>query len=871
MAEKIDMSNYTLQFNEQFDSFRLWGESGAVWKTSGYWDERSLPGNGEKQFYIDPDYKNLGINPFKHSNGVLTIQAQKAPDSIKWQIDNMDYTSGMIISERVFSMQYGYFEIKAQMPAGKGLWPGFWLLTMDAQWPPEMDVIETIGQEPHILYGTSHYIDANGKKVEDHIRKAGLFDSSDGFHTYGLDWQKDKLVWYYDGIKVGEFANHTFDQPAYMIANLAVGGYWPGSPNSTTPFPAEMKIDHIRVYQKNVDHAVVGVPKDWAPIGIDAFTVLNGDGAKTTWDVDYTLGSTETKVVQLNDWGRHITGNDKNNYLASANGQYTELKGGKGNDTLLGGKGTDVFIIRNGDGNDTILDLSNSVNNTDKIRLEGFHFTHFDDVKPWLSQVGSDVILRLDKDQALLLKNTSIAKLEPEMFVFAKSVAAPANAPVISEPAPSTGTNGPSISVGTTEAEKLSLSGGYFVEQKSSASGGAQIKLTGSGEASGTFTGDSGSYKITVSYLNEFDGVADFSVKVGGKTVNSWTGSGSNSTDVVQTRSFTINLNQGDKIALAATQGGWEQGRFDWLKIEKAVSGPTIGVGTTEAEKLSLSGGYFVEQKSSASGGAQIKLTGSGEAAGTFTGADGSYKFTVSYLNEFDGAADFAVKVNGATVNSWTGSGSNSTDIVQTRSFTLDLKQGDKIALAGKQGGWEQARFDWVKVEKAMVFSGPTIGLGTTEAEKLSLSGGYFVEQKSSASGGAQIKLTGSGEASGTFTGDSGSYKITVSYLNEFDGVADFSVKVGGKTVNSWTGSGSNSTDVVQTRSFTINLNQGDKIALAATQGGWEQGRFDWLKIEKAASMASSSVSALSFDAFASGDQVDLVGVGTDGAWDYAA
>ncbi|WP_162937636.1 family 16 glycosylhydrolase [Indioceanicola profundi] len=705
MAEKFDMSNYTLLFNEQFDSFRLWGQSGAVWKTSGYWDERSLPGNGEKQFYIDPSYKDLGVNPFKHSNGVLTLRAEKAPSSLKSKIDNMDYTSGMITSERAFSMQYGYFEIKAQMPEGKGLWPAFWMLTMDAKWPPEMDVIEILGQEPDKLYGTSHYIDANGKKVVDYIRSFGLFDSSDGFHTYGMDWQKDKIVWYYDGIKVGEAANHSFDQPAYMIANLAVGGYWPGSPNSTTPFPADMKIDHIRAYQKKVDHKVVGIPKDWSAIGADAFTKMTADGAKTTWNEDYTLGSTETKVVLLNDWARHITGNDKNNYLASANGQYIELKGGKGNDTLLGGKGTDVFIIRNGDGNDTILDLSNSVNNTDKIRLEGFHFTHFDDVKPWLSQVGSDVILRLDKDQALLLKNTSIAKLEPEMFVFAKSVAAPANAPAVSGSTPST-SSAVNIGVGTTEAEKLKLSGGYVVEQKSGVSGGAQIKLTGSGEASGTFTGADGTYKISVRYLNEFDGTANFAVKVDGKTVNSWTGSGSNSTDVAQTRSFTVDLDKGDKITLAGTQGGWEQARFDWMKIEKAVSGPTIGVGVTQADKLTLSG-YVKETHTAAHDDTLIMVQGSGTAKGTFSGKDGHYKLAVGYLNEDDGAADWSLQVNGKTLGSWTGSGGNGT--IRSRVFELDLHTGDQITVTGSHDVGEYARVDWVSVTDRVNL----VGVGT--------------------------------------------------------------------------------------------------------------------------------------------------------------
>ena len=70
-----------------------------------------------------------------------------------------------------------------------------------------------------------------------------------GFHTYGVDWQKDKITWYFDGAKVYETATPAgMDKPMYMLANLAVGGDWPGSPDGTTTFPATLQIDYIRAY-----------------------------------------------------------------------------------------------------------------------------------------------------------------------------------------------------------------------------------------------------------------------------------------------------------------------------------------------------------------------------------------------------------------------------------------------------------------------------------------------------------------------------------------------------------------------------------------------------------------------------------------------
>lgn len=154
MSDQIDLSNYKLVFNEEFDSLRLLGTDGGLWKTTEYWGSRSLDGNGERQLYVDPGYKNLGLNPFRTDDGVLTIRAEKAPRDLRPLIENKDYTSGLISSEQAFSMQYGYFEMRAQLPEGKGLWSCFWMMGLDGEWPPEMDVVEVLGHEPDKLRGT---------------------------------------------------------------------------------------------------------------------------------------------------------------------------------------------------------------------------------------------------------------------------------------------------------------------------------------------------------------------------------------------------------------------------------------------------------------------------------------------------------------------------------------------------------------------------------------------------------------------------------------------------------------------------------------------------------------------------------------------
>ncbi|WP_081928722.1 family 16 glycosylhydrolase [Microvirga sp. BSC39] len=417
-ALSIDTSGFKLLFSEEFNtSLSLFNGTSGTWKTTYFWGDRTLSGNNEQQFYVDPSYKNLGLNPFSVADGALTITAQKASPEVQAQINNLPYTSGVITSEQSFSMQYGYFEMRAELPAGSGLWPAFWMLPINGDWPPELDIMEVLGGDPNVLHTTVHTKETGSHKSVGVA--SGVVDTSGGYHSYGVSWARDKITWYFDGVKVFETATPSdMHQPMYMIANLAVGG-WAGTPGADTIFPAEMKIDYIRAYQLPVDHPVITqVPSSWVPLSELAFGTVNGTGAVTLWNYSNTLSATQQKVRLGNDWSRIVNGNALDNWIEGGVGQYQEYDGNGGNDVLKGGLGTDVFKIQNGDGNDTILDFSNVVGNTDKVYLDGFHFRHFEDVKPFLTQVGADVILRLDADQALKFANTTIDKFSAEQFAF---------------------------------------------------------------------------------------------------------------------------------------------------------------------------------------------------------------------------------------------------------------------------------------------------------------------------------------------------------------------------------------------------------------------------------------------------------------------
>lgn len=221
---------------------------------------RNLWGNGEKQVYFDPAYLDLGINPFRLTNGILTIEARPlnpgTRDLLEAEISRLPgnlhstslaqvaYSSGMISTRGRFAQHYGYFEMRARWSSGKGLWPAFWLLPADGSWPPEIDVLETHGDKPRVTFHSLHLSDS--RSTTERVRVA----NSDGaFHNYGALWLPDRIDYYVDSTKVASIpVPDELDQPMFLVANLAVGGSWPGDPDAATHFPATLEIDYIRAW-----------------------------------------------------------------------------------------------------------------------------------------------------------------------------------------------------------------------------------------------------------------------------------------------------------------------------------------------------------------------------------------------------------------------------------------------------------------------------------------------------------------------------------------------------------------------------------------------------------------------------------------------
>jgi beta-glucanase (GH16 family) len=214
-------------------------------------------GNNELEYYTArPD------NAYQ-SGGSLVIKAIKEKYSGS---DNVarEYTSARLITKNRFSATYGRFEAHIKLPHGQGIWPAFWLLGSDIDdvgWPTcgEIDIMENIGKEPSIIHGTIHGPGYSGEGgISSYYSLSNNRRFADSFHTFAVEWEPNVVRFYSDGIlyktrtpaDLPAGKTWVFNKPFFILLNLAVGGNWPGNPDSTTVFPQLMLVDFVRVYQR---------------------------------------------------------------------------------------------------------------------------------------------------------------------------------------------------------------------------------------------------------------------------------------------------------------------------------------------------------------------------------------------------------------------------------------------------------------------------------------------------------------------------------------------------------------------------------------------------------------------------------------------
>ena len=221
--------------------------------------------NNEAQFYTTGRKENARIENWK-----LIIEARKErlPNTgpRHRQREFAEYTSASLTTQGLAEWKYGRFEVRAKLPNGRGVWPAAWMLGVNIRqvgWPKcgEIDIMEFVGYDPKLVHANIHTAKYN------HARGTGKGNQleisnervSDTFHTYAVEWHEDRLDFYFDDTNYFTYAKESgagveawpFDQPHYLILNLAIGGSWGGRQGiDDSIFPQRYEIDYVRVYGK---------------------------------------------------------------------------------------------------------------------------------------------------------------------------------------------------------------------------------------------------------------------------------------------------------------------------------------------------------------------------------------------------------------------------------------------------------------------------------------------------------------------------------------------------------------------------------------------------------------------------------------------
>lgn len=240
----MSYSGYSLVWNDEFEGTQLSSDwTYEIGTGSNGW------GNNELQYYTSD---NTTV-----ADGVLIIEARKE------NVGGQNYTSSRIVTQGKQSFQYGRIDIRAVLPEGQGLWPALWMLGSNFSsvgWPycGEIDIMEMVGGNgrENTVHGTVHWDNAGSYASygDSFTLTSGSFQEE--FHVFSIIWDQTAIKWYvddqlYNTIDITPAELSEFQNDFFFIFNVAIGGNWPGDPNSSTQFPQRMIVDYVRVFQPN--------------------------------------------------------------------------------------------------------------------------------------------------------------------------------------------------------------------------------------------------------------------------------------------------------------------------------------------------------------------------------------------------------------------------------------------------------------------------------------------------------------------------------------------------------------------------------------------------------------------------------------------
>jgi beta-glucanase (GH16 family) len=207
--------------------------------------------NKELQYYSRERAENSVLQDGKL---VITARLESLDKQTDW--GGQRYSSARLITAGKAEWTYGFFEIRAKLPCGKGSWPAIWMLASQGEWPAggELDIMEQVGNEPAKVFSTVHTTagsGANGKGGATQVP-----DACSAFHNYQMHWTVEQVSFGIDGKTHAVYPNPKtgkaawpFDAPQFLILNIAIGGDLGGAVDDAA-LPIRMEVEHVRVYQQ---------------------------------------------------------------------------------------------------------------------------------------------------------------------------------------------------------------------------------------------------------------------------------------------------------------------------------------------------------------------------------------------------------------------------------------------------------------------------------------------------------------------------------------------------------------------------------------------------------------------------------------------
>jgi beta-glucanase (GH16 family) len=255
-------AEWKLVWSDEFDT------EGALDATK-WTHEEGFIRNQEAQYYTRDRRENARVE-----NGHLVIEAHKerianarydadAPER-RWQRSRefADYTSASVTTKGLADWTCGKIEVRAKLPAGRGVWPAIWMLGTNITqvgWPTcgELDIMEYVGHDPDTIHFNVHTRGYNHAIGKGRGRKISLPDAAADWHVYTLEWTNDRLVFLLDGEPGFTLENDgtgvdswPFDAPHYLILNFAIGGTWGAEAGiDDSIFPQRFLVDYVRIYE----------------------------------------------------------------------------------------------------------------------------------------------------------------------------------------------------------------------------------------------------------------------------------------------------------------------------------------------------------------------------------------------------------------------------------------------------------------------------------------------------------------------------------------------------------------------------------------------------------------------------------------------